>query len=73
MVDIQSTTAEIRRGKERKIDRKIEEETTGKYMMACPIPYGAIMTVQHTSTYRDGTLKTVADNLFNNTLGDTII
>jgi len=36
MVDIQSATAEIRRGKKR---RKIEE-TTGKNIMACPIPYG---------------------------------
>jgi len=39
MVDIQSATAEIRRGKK---DRKIEEEERkkpqGKNIMACPIP-----------------------------------
>jgi len=41
MVDIQSATAEIRRGKEeedryRPIDRYIEK-TTGENIMACPI------------------------------------
>jgi len=35
MVDIQSGTAEIRRVKKKK---KKEEETTGKNIMACPIP-----------------------------------
>jgi len=36
MVDIQSPTAEIRRGKKER--RKIE--TTGKNIMVCPITYG---------------------------------
>jgi len=36
MADIQSATAEIRRGK--KIEE--EEETTGKNIMVCPIAYG---------------------------------
>ena len=39
MVDIQSATSENRRGKRYK-DRKIEEETTGQNIMACPISYG---------------------------------
>jgi len=36
MVDIQSLTAEIRRGKE----RKKEEETTWENIMACPVKQG---------------------------------
>jgi len=36
MADIQSATAEIRRGK--KEERKKEEEITGKNTMVCPIP-----------------------------------
>jgi len=36
MVDIQSATAEIRRGK--KEGRKEEKETTGQNIMVCPIP-----------------------------------
>jgi len=36
MADIQSSTAEIRRGKKRKKEEK-EEETTGKNIMVCPI------------------------------------
>jgi len=36
MTDIQSETAEIRQGKNRKIER-LKEETTGKNIMACPI------------------------------------
>jgi len=39
MVDIQSATAEIRRGKKKKIERR-KIETTGKKIMACPIPQG---------------------------------
>jgi len=35
MADIQSATAEIRRGKERK---KEEHNLQGKNIMACPIP-----------------------------------
>jgi len=35
IVDIQSATAEIRRGKKER--RKKIEETTGKNIMACPI------------------------------------
>jgi len=39
MVDIQSPTAEIRRGK--KIERKKKDRNhVGKSIMACPIPYG---------------------------------
>jgi len=34
MADVQSATAEIRRGKEE------EEETTGQNIMVCPIPQG---------------------------------
>jgi len=38
MVDIHSATAEIRRGKERRRRKKIEETTgQGKNIMACPI------------------------------------
>jgi len=42
MVDIQSPTAEIRRGKkERKTDRRRRrKKAQGKNIMACPIPYG---------------------------------
>jgi len=36
MADIQSATADIRRGKKRK--KKEKEETTGKNIMVCPIP-----------------------------------
>jgi len=35
MVDIQSPTAEIRRGKKKE---KRKKETTGQNIMACPIP-----------------------------------
>jgi len=40
MADIQSATAEIRRGK--KIERKIERRRnhSAKNIMVCPIPYG---------------------------------
>jgi len=38
MTYIQSATAEIRRGKNRKLEEK--EETTGQKTMAYPIPYG---------------------------------
>jgi len=37
MVDIQSATAEIRRGKKKKEDRR-KKETTGPKIMTCPIP-----------------------------------
>jgi len=37
MVDIQSATAEIRRGKKTKEERK---KPLGKNIMACPIPQG---------------------------------
>jgi len=37
MVDIQSATAEIRRGKKEIERRKKEEETTGQNIMVCPI------------------------------------
>jgi len=40
IADIQSATAEIRRGK--KIERKIEE-TTGQDIVACPLLWAAIM------------------------------
>jgi len=36
MVDIQSATAEIRRGKKKEEDRITEQ----KNIMVCPIPYG---------------------------------
>ena len=36
-VNIQSPTAEIRRGKK---ERRRKEETTGQNTMVCPIPYG---------------------------------
>jgi len=39
MVDIHYATAPIRRGKKEE-RRKIEEETTGQNIMACPIPQG---------------------------------
>jgi len=35
MVDIQSVTAEIRRGKKEEVERK---KPQGKNIMACPIP-----------------------------------
>jgi len=35
MADIQSVTAEIRRGKKKKEE---EEENTGQNIMVCPIP-----------------------------------
>jgi len=38
MVNIQSATAEIMRGKKERRRRK--KETTGKNIMACPIPQG---------------------------------
>jgi len=44
MVDIHSATAEIRRGKKER--KKIEEETTGKNIMACPIFHRAAMIKQ---------------------------
>jgi len=37
MADIQSATAEIRRGKKKKEE---EEETTGQNIMVCSIPQG---------------------------------
>jgi len=43
MADIQSATAEIRRGKKRrKKERKKErrKKPQGKNIMVCPIPYG---------------------------------
>jgi len=36
MVDVQSATAEIKRGRK----KKIEETTGAKYIMACRIPQG---------------------------------
>jgi len=38
MADIQSATAEIRRRKKRKIERK-KKKPQGKNIMVCPIPY----------------------------------
>jgi len=38
VADIQSPTAEIRRGKK---ERRKKEETTGQNIMVCPIPYRA--------------------------------
>jgi len=40
MVDIQSGTAEIRRGKKIERKRRKKEETTKQNIMAYPIPYG---------------------------------
>jgi len=37
MADIQSATAEIRRGKKERRKRKKEEETAGQNIMVCPI------------------------------------
>jgi len=37
MVDIQSATAEIRRGKERKKKEEERKKPQGKNIMACPI------------------------------------
>jgi len=37
IVDIQSETAEIRRGKKEGRKKKKEEKTQGKNIMACPI------------------------------------
>jgi len=37
MVDIQSATAEIRRGKTRKIEEEERKKPQGKNIMACPI------------------------------------
>jgi len=42
MADIQSATAEIRRGKKKK-----EEKTTGKNIMVCPIPWATIIRGLH--------------------------
>jgi len=39
MVDIQSATAEIRRGKKEKKKKK-KKKPQGKNIMACPIRYG---------------------------------
>jgi len=44
MVDIQSVTAEIRRGK--KIDRR--KKPQGKNIMACPITYGGHKKIEST-------------------------
>jgi len=38
MVDIQSATAEIRRGKKKIEDRRRQKKPQGKNIMACPIP-----------------------------------
>jgi len=40
MVDIQSLTAEIRRGKRQKKEQR-KKKLQGKNIMACPIPLGA--------------------------------
>ena len=40
MADIQSATAEIRRGKKRRKKERKKEVTTGKNIMVCPIPQG---------------------------------
>jgi len=41
MADIQSATAEIRRGKKERRKKKKKKETTGqKYNNVCPIPQG---------------------------------
>jgi len=40
MVDIQPTTAEIRRGKKKKERRKKKKKPQGKNIMVCPIPQG---------------------------------
>jgi len=38
MADIQSASAEIRRGKEKKIEDRSKEKPQFKNIMACPIP-----------------------------------
>jgi len=38
MVDIQSSTAEIRRGKKKKKKKKEERKKQDENIMACPIP-----------------------------------
>jgi len=40
IVDIQSATAEIRRGKKRKKERRKKKKPQGKNIMACPITQG---------------------------------
>jgi len=46
MADIQSATAETRRGKEER--KKKIEETIGKNITACPIPNGGYNNEQYT-------------------------
>jgi len=38
MVDIDSATAEIRRGKKKEEERRKKKKPQGKNIMACPIP-----------------------------------
>jgi len=38
MADIQSATAEIRRGKKKKEERRKKKKPQGKNIMVCPIP-----------------------------------
>jgi len=40
MVDIQSATAEIRRGKKEEERRRKKKKPQGRNIMACPITYG---------------------------------
>jgi len=40
MADIQSPTAEIRRGKKRKKERKKKKKPRGNNILVCPIPQG---------------------------------
>jgi len=40
MADIQSPTAEIRRGNEEEEERRKKKKPEGKNIMVCPIPYG---------------------------------
>jgi len=49
MVDIQSLTAEIRRGKKRKKERK--KKPQGKNIMACPITQGGHNKINNMHTY----------------------
>jgi len=41
MADIQSATAEIRRGKKERRRKKNDKKPQGKNIMVCPIPYKA--------------------------------
>jgi len=63
MADIQSATAEIRRGKKKKDGRK--KETQGKNIMACPAIINTIPN-QHSQTESSIYISTHTIDRFNN-------